>query len=44
MGDRICPNCGEEDLVVKGLEMWKCLSCGEEYEGEYLDLDIEIED
>ena len=39
MGDRECPNCGEETLIEKGLSKWVCLNpdCEEEFDEKDLD-------
>jgi ribosomal protein L37AE/L43A len=46
MGDRECPNCGEESLIEKTLTIWVCMNpnCKEEYNVEDLDRDVEWED
>lgn len=39
VGDRICPECGEETLVEKGLTKWVCLNsdCKEEFDEDFLE-------
>lgn len=46
MGDRECPNCGEESLIEKAGHKWACLNpeCEEEYTDEELDIDVEWDD
>lgn len=40
-GDRECPDCEINSLVEYGSTKWKCLKCGEIFEEEWLDSDIE---
>ena len=39
LGDRICPDCGEESLVEKGLRKWICLNSNyrAEFDEDFLD-------
>lgn len=39
MGDRECPECGQESLVEKTISIWKCLNpeCKMEFDEEWLD-------